>query len=174
MGCQEHVHKLGYRTNQDIQKSHLNLERLTGHPKKYILFFCVFALFAALTHAQTGTHVRVDVDRTAVGMWSIMGKAAYVDAESNDTIGIANAKLKMAALPKSSLVVESKTNQKGNFMLLKRVSKFYDKYLIKVSAKGFEDAEVTFDYQKDTSDKAANYVVEKKDVGIILLKKKNQ
>ncbi|MBS7367899.1 MAG: hypothetical protein KIG82_06930, partial [Prevotella sp.] len=113
-------------------------------------------------------------DRTAVGMWSIMGKAAYVDAESNDTIGIANAKLKMVALPKSSLVVESKTNQKGNFMLLKRVSKFYDKYLIKVSAKGFEDAEVTFDYQKDTSDKAANYVVEKKDVGIILLKKKNQ
>ncbi|MCI6234032.1 MAG: hypothetical protein MR627_02870 [Prevotella sp.] len=103
-----------------------------------------------------------------------MGKAAYVDAESNDTIGIANAKLKMVALPKSSLVVESKTNQKGNFMLLKRVSKFYDKYLIKVSAKGFEDAEVTYDYQKDTSDKAANYVVEKKDVGIILLKKKNQ
>ena len=142
--------------------------------KKYILFFCVFALFAALTHAQTGTHVHVDVYRTAVGMWSIMGKAAYVDAESNDTIGIANAKLKMVALPKSSLVVESKTNQKGNFMLLKRVSKFYDKYLIKVSAKGFEDAEVTFDYQKDTSDKAANYVVEKKDVGIILLKKKNQ
>lgn len=142
--------------------------------KKYILFFCVFALFATLTYAQTGTHVHVDVDRTAVGMWSIMGKAAYVDAESNDTIGIANAKLKMAALPKSSLVVESKTNQKGNFMLLKRVSKFYDKYLIKVSAKGFEDAEVTFDYQKDTSDKAANYVVEKKDVGIILLKKKNQ
>ena len=142
--------------------------------KKYILFFCVFALFAALTHAQTGTHVHVDVDRTAVGMCSIMGKAAYVDAESNDTIGIANAKLKMVALPKSSLVVESKTNQKGNFMLLKRVSKFYDKYLIKVSAKGFEDAEVTFDYQKDTSDKAANYVVEKKDVGIILLKKKNQ
>ena len=142
--------------------------------KKYILFFCVFALFAALTHAQTGTHVHVEVDRTAVGMCSIMGKAAYVDAESNDTIGIANAKLKMAALPKSSLVVESKTNQKGNFMLLKRVSKFYDKYLIKVSAKGFEDAEVTFDYQKDTSDKAANYVVEKKDVGIILLKKKNQ
>lgn len=142
--------------------------------KKYILFFCVFALFAALTHAQTGSHVRVDVDRTAVGMWSIMGKAAYVDAESNDTIGIANAKLKMVALPKFSLVVESKTNQKGNFMLLKRVSKFYDKYLIKVSAKGFEDAEVTFDYQKDTSDKAANYVVEKKNVGIILLKKKNQ
>ena len=142
--------------------------------KKYILFFCVFALFAALTHAQSGTHVHVDVDRTAVGMCSIMGKAAYVDAESNDTIGIANAKLKMVALPKSSLVVESKTNQKGNFMLLKRVSKFYDKYLIKVSAKGFEDAEVTFDYQKDTSDKAANYVVEKKDVGIILLKKKNQ
>ena len=142
--------------------------------KKYILFFCVFALFPALTHAQTGTHVHVEVDRTAVGMWSIMGKAAYVDAESNDTIGIANAKLKMVALPKSSLVVESKTNQKGNFMLLKRVSKFYDKYLIKVSAKGFEDAEVTFDYQKDTSDKAANYVVEKKDVGIILLKKKNQ
>ena len=142
--------------------------------KKYILFFCVFALFATLTHAQTGTHVHVEVDRTAVGMWSIMGKAAYVDAESNDTIGIANAKLKMVALPKSSLVVESKTNQKGNFMLLKRVSKFYDKYLIKVSAKGFEDAEVTFDYQKDTSDKAANYVVEKKDVGIILLKKKNQ
>lgn len=142
--------------------------------KKYILFFCVFALFAALTHAQTGTHVHVEVDRTAVGMWSIMGKIAYVDAESNDTIGIANAKLKMVALPKSSLVVESKTNQKGNFMLLKRVSKFYDKYLIKVSAKGFEDAEVTFDYQKDTSDKAANYVVEKKDVGIILLKKKNQ
>lgn len=142
--------------------------------KKYILFFCVFALFAALTHAQTGTPVHVEVDRTAVGMWSIMGKAAYVDAESNDTIGIANAKLKMVALPKSSLVVESKTNQKGNFMLLKRVSKFYDKYLIKVSAKGFEDAEVTFDYQKDTSDKAANYVVEKKDVGIILLKKKNQ
>ena len=142
--------------------------------KKYILFFCVFALFATLTYAQTGTHVHVEVDRTAVGMWSIMGKAAYVDAESNDTIGIANAKLKMAALPKSSLVVESKTNQKGNFMLLKRVSKFYDKYLIKVSAKGFEDAEVTFDYQKDTSDKAANYVVEKKDVGIILLKKKNQ
>ena len=142
--------------------------------KKYILFFCVFALFAALTHAQTGTHVHVDVDRTAVGMCSIMGKAAYVDAESNDTIGIANAKLKMVALPKSSLVVESKTNQKGNFMLLKRVSKFYDKYLIKVSAKGVEDAEVTFDYQKDTSDKAANYVVEKKDVGIILLKKKNQ
>lgn len=142
--------------------------------KKYILFFCVFALFAALTHAQTGTHVHVEVDRTAVGMCSIMGKAAYVDAESNDTIGIANAKLKMVALPKSSLVVESKTNQKGNFMLLKRVSKFYDKYLIKVSAKGFEDAEVTFDYQKDTSDKAANYVVEKKDVGIILLKKKNQ
>ena len=142
--------------------------------KKYILFFCVFALFSALTHAQTGTHVHVEVDRTAVGMWSIMGKAAYVDAESNDTIGIANAKLKMVALPKSSLVVESKTNQKGNFMLLKRVSKFYDKYLIKVSAKGFEDAEVTFDYQKDTSDKAANYVVEKKDVGIILLKKKNQ
>ena len=69
---------------------------------------------------------------------------------------------------------ESKTNQKGAFMLLKRVSKFYDKYLIKVSATGFEDAEVTFDYQKDTSDKAANYVVEKKDVGIILLKKKNQ
>lgn len=142
--------------------------------KKYILFFCVFALFPALTHAQTGSHVHVEVDRTAVGMWSIMGKAAYVDAESNDTIGIANAKLKMVALPKSSLVVESKTNQKGNFMLLKRVSKFYDKYLIKVSAKGFEDAEVTFDYQKDTSDKAANYVVEKKDVGIILLKKKNQ
>lgn len=142
--------------------------------KKYILFFCVFALFATLTYAQTGTHVHVEVDRTAVGMWSIMGKAAYVDAESNDTIGIANAKLKMVALPKSSLVVESKTNQKGNFMLLKRVSKFYDKYLIKVSAKGFEDAEVTFDYQKDTSDKAANYVVEKKDVGIILLKKKNQ
>ena len=142
--------------------------------KKYILFFCVFALFPALTHAQTGTHVHVEVDRTAVGMWSIMGKAAYVDAESNDTIGIANAKLKMVALPKSSLVVESKTNQKGNFMLLKRVSKFYDKYLIKVSAKGFEDAEVTFDYQKDTSDKAANYVVEKKDVGRILLKKKNQ
>ena len=142
--------------------------------KKYFFFFCVFALFAALTHAQTGTHVHVEVDRTAVGMWSIMGKIAYVDAESNDTIGIANAKLKMVALPKSSLVVESKTNQKGNFMLLKRVSKFYDKYLIKVSAKGFEDAEVTFDYQKDTSDKAANYVVEKKDVGIILLKKKNQ
>ena len=142
--------------------------------KKYILFFCVFALFATLTYAQTGTHVHVEVDRTAVGMWSIMGKAAYVDAESNDTIGIANAKLKMVALPKSSLVVESKTNQKGNFMLLKRVSKFYDKYLIKVSAKGFEDAEVTFDYQKDTSDKAANYVVEKKDVGIILLKKKSQ
>lgn len=141
---------------------------------KFILFFCVFALFAALTHAQTGSPVRVDVDRTAVGMCSIMGKAAYVDAESNDTICIANAKLKMVALPKSSLVVESKTNQKGNFMLLKRVSKFYDKYLIKVSAKGFEDAEVTFDYQKDTSDKAANYVVEKKDVGIILLKKKNQ
>ena len=113
--------------------------------KKYILFFCVFALFPALTHAQTGSHVHVEVDRTAVGMWSIMGKAAYVDAESNDTIGIANAKLKMVALPKSSLVVESKTNQKGNFMLLKRVSKFYDKYLIKVSAKGFEDAEVTFD-----------------------------
>ena len=142
--------------------------------KKYILFFCVFALFATLTYAQTGTHVHVEVDRTAVGMWSIMSKIAYVDAESNDTIGIANAKLKMVALPKSSLVVESKTNQKGNFMLLKRVSKFYDKYLIKVSAKGFEDAEVTFDYQKDTSDKAANYVVEKKDVGIILLKKKNQ
>lgn len=141
---------------------------------KFILFFCVFALFPALTHAQTGTHVHVEVDRTAVGMWSIMGKIAYVDAESNDTIGKANAKLKMVALPKSSLVVESKTNQKGNFMLLKRVSKFYDKYLIKVSAKGFEDAEVTFDYQKDTSDKAANYVVEKKDVGIILLKKKNQ
>lgn len=116
--------------------------------KKYILFFCVFALFAALTHAQTGTHVHVEVDRTAVGMCSIMGKAAYVDAESNDTIGIANAKLKMVALPKSSLVVESKTNQKGNFMLLKRVSKFYDKYLIKVSAKGFEDAEVTFDYRR--------------------------
>lgn len=90
-------------------------------------------IIRSLTHAQTGSHVRVDVDRTAVGMWSIMGKAAYVDAESNDTIGIANAKLK-----------------------------------------GFEDAEVTFDYQKDTSDKAANYVVEKKDVGIILLKKKNQ
>lgn len=142
--------------------------------KKYILFFCVFALFAALTHAQTGSHVHVEVDRTAVGMWSIMGKAAYVDAESNDTIGIANAKLKMVALSKSSLVVESKTNQKGYFMLLKRVSKFYDKYLIKVSAKGFEDPEVTFDYQKDTSDKAANYVVAKKDVGIILLKKKNQ
>ena len=34
MGNQEHVHKLGYRTNQDIQKSHLNLERLTGHPNK--------------------------------------------------------------------------------------------------------------------------------------------
>ena len=33
MGCQEHVHKLGYRTNQNIQKSYLNLERLTGHPK---------------------------------------------------------------------------------------------------------------------------------------------
>ena len=33
---------------------------------------------------------------------------------------------------------------------------------------------MTFDYQKDTSDKASNYVVEKKDVGIILLKKKNQ
>ena len=32
MGNQEHVHKLGYRTNQDIQKSYLNLERLTGHP----------------------------------------------------------------------------------------------------------------------------------------------
>ena len=34
MGNQEHVHKLGYRTNQDIQKSHLNLERLTGHPSE--------------------------------------------------------------------------------------------------------------------------------------------
>ena len=32
MGCQEHVHKLGYRTNQNIQKSKLNLEPLTGHP----------------------------------------------------------------------------------------------------------------------------------------------
>lgn len=32
MGNQEHVHKLGCRTNQDIQKSYLNLERLTGHP----------------------------------------------------------------------------------------------------------------------------------------------
>ena len=32
MGCQEHVHKLGYRTNQNIQKSNLNLEPLTGHP----------------------------------------------------------------------------------------------------------------------------------------------
>ena len=135
---------------------------------------CFLSFFPALTHAQTGTYVHVNVDRTAVGMWSIVGKAAYVDAESNDTVGIANAKLKMVALPKSSLVVESKTNQKGAFMLLKRVSRFYDKYLIKVSAKGFEDAEVTFDYQKDTSDKAANYVVEKKDVGIILLKKKNQ
>ena len=90
---------------------------------------CFLSFFSALTHAQTGTHVHVEVDRTAVGMCSIMGKAAYVDAESNDTIGIANAKLKMVALPKSSLVVESK---------------------------------------------AANYVVEKKDVGIILLKKKNQ
>ena len=37
MGNQEHVHKLGYRTNQDIQKSHLNLERLTGHPIKFII-----------------------------------------------------------------------------------------------------------------------------------------
>lgn len=135
---------------------------------------CFLSFFPALTHAQQGTHVHVDVDRTAVGMWSIVGKAAYVDAESNDTVGIANAKLKMVALPKSSLVVESKTNQKGAFMLLKRVSKFYDKYLIKVSAKGFEDAEVTFEYQKDTSDKATDYVVAKKDVGIILLKKKNQ
>ena len=36
MGNQEHVHKLGYRTNQDIQKSNLNLERLTGHPS-YII-----------------------------------------------------------------------------------------------------------------------------------------
>ena len=34
MGNQEHVHKLGYRTNQNIQKSYLNLEPLTGHPKK--------------------------------------------------------------------------------------------------------------------------------------------
>ena len=34
MGNQEHVHKLGYRTNQDIQKSYLNLERLTRHPIK--------------------------------------------------------------------------------------------------------------------------------------------
>ena len=32
MGCQEHVHKLGYRTNQNIQKNYLNLEPLTGHP----------------------------------------------------------------------------------------------------------------------------------------------
>ena len=32
MGCQEEVDKLGYRTNQNIQKSNLNLETLTGHP----------------------------------------------------------------------------------------------------------------------------------------------
>ena len=38
MGCQEHVHKLGYRTNQDIQKSYLNLERLTGHPNELSKF----------------------------------------------------------------------------------------------------------------------------------------
>ena len=37
MGNQEHVHKLGYRTNQDIQKSNLNLEPLTGHPNKIII-----------------------------------------------------------------------------------------------------------------------------------------
>ena len=36
MGCQEHVHKLGYRTNQNIQKNYLNLEPLTGHPKQLI------------------------------------------------------------------------------------------------------------------------------------------
>ena len=36
MGCQEHVHKLGYRTNQNIQKSNLNLEPLTGHPNELI------------------------------------------------------------------------------------------------------------------------------------------
>ena len=39
MGCQEHVHKLGYRTNQNIQKSHLNLERLTGHPNYLAIIF---------------------------------------------------------------------------------------------------------------------------------------
>ena len=32
--CQEHVHKLAYITNQNIQKSNLNLEPLTGHPSK--------------------------------------------------------------------------------------------------------------------------------------------
>ena len=36
MGCQEHVHKLGYRTNLNIQKSKLNLERLTGHPNQQV------------------------------------------------------------------------------------------------------------------------------------------
>lgn len=81
--------------------------------KKYILFFCVFALFPALTHAQTGTHVHVEVDRTAVGMCSIMGKAAYVDAESNDTIGIANAKLKMVALPKYGAQNEAYKGERG-------------------------------------------------------------
>ena len=41
MGCQEHVHKLGYRTNQNIQKSNLNLERLTGHPSCYTTSCCI-------------------------------------------------------------------------------------------------------------------------------------
>jgi len=40
LGNQEHVHKLGYRTNQDIQKSYLNLERLTGHPNNYSKYCC--------------------------------------------------------------------------------------------------------------------------------------
>ena len=46
MGCQEHVHKLGYRTNQNIQKSNLNLEPLTGHPN-----YCQYLVDGLLHHA---------------------------------------------------------------------------------------------------------------------------
>ncbi len=136
----------------------------------HLSFF--FSFFPVLSHAQQGNRVKITVDPEIVGIWSVAGRVAYVDAESSDTIGVAKAEIRMIALPDSSSVATSGTQAKGKFLLLKSVKKFYDKYLIKVSAKGFEDAEVTFDYKKDTSERVPNYAVAKKDMGVILIKKK--
>ena len=77
MGNQEHVHKLGYRTNQDIQKSYLNLERLTGHPTKQIITnMTIISLFSGaggldLGLIQAGNNViwANDIDADAVATY---------------------------------------------------------------------------------------------------------
>ena len=57
MGCQEHVHKLGYRTNQNIQKNYLNLEPLTGHPSKYDYVFLGYPIWWDLAPRTVNTSI---------------------------------------------------------------------------------------------------------------------